>query len=88
MLSKSKGQILRVSASLHALFHVETPLVIPDIIGADAIKAAINLVNVCIQHAAFLAGRGDVNETIEELERGRSFILYKPTYLAMINNAM
>ena len=57
MLSKSKGQILRVAATLHVLFHVNTPLVIPDVISTEAIKAAIDLVDVCIQHSAFLAGR-------------------------------
>ena len=70
MLSKSKGQILRVAATLHVLFHVNTPLVIPDVISTEAIKAAIDLVDVCIQHSAFLAGRGDVHDRIEELVRG------------------
>ena len=42
----------------------ETPLAIPTVISDAAIKAAINLVDVCIQHAAFLAGRGDVEETV------------------------
>lgn len=72
MLSKSKGQILRLSACLHVLFHTRTPAVIPDVISADAIKAAIDIVDVCIQHAAFLAGRGDVNDTIEEMAKGIS----------------
>ena len=70
MLSKSKGQILRVAAVLHVLFHVDTPLEVPMVIGANAISAAINVVDVCIQHAAFLAGRGDIDEQIEEMEKG------------------
>ena len=32
--------------------------------------SAINLVAVCIQKVAYLAGRGDVQDTIEELARG------------------
>ena len=70
MLSKSKGQILRISAILHVLFHMNTPLTIPEAISVDAVKAAIDLVDVCIQHAAFLAGRGDVQESIEMLTSG------------------
>lgn len=42
MLSKSKGQILRVVATLHVLFHIETPLAIPNVIGVDAVEAAID----------------------------------------------
>lgn len=64
MLSKSKGQILRVAATLHVLFHIDTPLAIPSVIGEDAVKAAIDFVDVCIQQAAFLAGRGNVQEAI------------------------
>ena len=70
MLSKSKGQVLRVAATLHVLFHIDTPLEIPTVIGVNAITAAINVVDVCIQHAAFLAGRGDIDEQIEEMEKG------------------
>ena len=70
MLSKAKGQILRVAAALHVLFNINTPLTIPPDISDTAIKAAVNLVEVCIQHAAFLAGRGDVEETIQGLLEG------------------
>lgn len=65
MLSKSKGQILRVSAIMHVLFHIDTPLEIPSIISDVAIKAADNFVDMCIQHAAFIAGRGEVQEAID-----------------------
>ena len=34
------------------------------------LKAAVNLVDVCVQHAAFLAGRGDVDETFQGLVEG------------------
>ena len=71
MLSKSKGQILRVAATLHVMFHINTPLTIPD---NEAVKAAIDLVDVCIQHAALLAGRGDVNDRVEELARGTGHV--------------
>ena len=70
MLSKSKGQIIRVAATLHVLFNIEAPLAIPTVISDAAIKAAINLVDLCIQHAAFLAGR-DVDETVQEMMKGK-----------------
>ena len=70
MLSKSKGQILRVAATLHVLFNIQNPQDIPTVISDGAIKAAEDLVDVCIQHAAFLAGRGDVDTLIEEMAKG------------------
>ena len=44
MLSKEKGQILRVAASLHVLFNINTPHTISQEIGDDAVKAAVDLV--------------------------------------------
>ena len=70
MLSKAKGQVLRVAASLHVLFNIDTPLTIPQEISDAAIKAAVDLVEVCIQHATFLAGRGDVDKAIQGLVEG------------------
>ena len=70
MLSKSKGQILRIAAKLHVLFHIETPMDIPTVISLAAVNAAKNLVDVCIQHAAFLAGRGKVDAEIQEINKG------------------
>ena len=49
MLSKSRGQILRVAATFHVLHYINQPLVIPDTISESAIKAAENFVDMCIQ---------------------------------------
>ena len=68
MLSKSKGQILRLAATMHALFHWETPAVIPSTISNEALKAAQCFVEFCIQHAAFLAGRGNIEEEIDSIQ--------------------
>ena len=70
MLSKSKGQILRVAASLHVLFHRNTPLNVPESISEEAIKAAVTFVELCIQHAAYMAGRGDISEAIQAIRPG------------------
>ena len=70
MLSKSKGQIVRVAATLHVLFNIEAPMDIPSVISVAAVNAAKNLVDICIQHAAFLAGRGEVDAEIQEMTKG------------------
>ena len=64
MLSKSRGQILRVAAVMHVLFHLDTPINIPQDISEDAILASQCFVELCNQYAAFLAGRGDILEAI------------------------
>ena len=66
MLSKSKGQILRVAATLHVLFHRENPVTLSE----EAVKAAENFVEVCVQHAAYLAGRGAIEEAIQAMHPG------------------
>ena len=68
MRSKSRGQVLRVAATLHALFHIETPQQIPTNVSNDAIMAAINFVEVCNQHVAFLSGMGDIDTYITSLQ--------------------
>ena len=67
MLSKSKGQTLRMAAAMHALFHWETPANIPNTISSSALKAAQSFVEVCVQHACFLAGRKEIKEEIDSL---------------------
>ena len=50
MLSKSKGQVLRVAAALHVLFHCNTPLNVPESISEEAFKAAVSFVDLYLQH--------------------------------------
>lgn len=71
MLSKSRGQVLRVAATMHVLFYIDTPLAIPSTISEGALKAAQSFVELCNQHAACLAGRGDIGEAIESLQQLR-----------------
>ena len=73
MLSKSKGQLLRVAVALHVLFNRENPMNIPRTVSDEAVKAAECLIDLCVQHAAYLAGRGDVQETISAIQPGKSF---------------
>ena len=77
MLSKSKGQILRVDACFHHLLslgvlEMETSVRKEDIfesqIRDDAIAAAINFVQKCCKQAAYIAGRGDIKEEIRIIQ--------------------
>ena len=70
MLSKSKGQLLRVAVSLHVLFNRDNPLDISQSISEEAVRAAENFVDLCLQHAAYLAGRGDIQEAILAMQPG------------------
>ena len=68
MLSKSKGLILRVAGVLHVLFCLDsTTNDFPTKISDSTLEAAINFVEVCCQHAAFIAGRGEIEEEILDL---------------------
>ena len=57
MLSKSKGQVLRLTAVMHVLIHMDSPDAIPREISEETVKAAD--LDLCLQHAAYLGGRGD-----------------------------
>lgn len=70
MLSKSLGQIIRVSAAMHILFHMDEEGSLPTVISEAAIDAAINFVEVCCQHTAYITGRGNINEELENLQSG------------------
>jgi len=84
MLSKAKGQILRVAACMHILFldfderHEDIPTFfkdIPEEISEKAIIAAQNFVEVCCQHMAFLAGRRKIDNEITRHSEGICIIL-------------
>ncbi|XP_065911094.1 uncharacterized protein [Dysidea avara] len=79
MLSKSKGQVLRVAAVLHVLSYikvqnddsaVETQQSdeIASVISESAIKAAVNFVSLCCQQTAYMTGRGNIKEEVEMLK--------------------
>lgn len=80
MLSKAKGQILRVSALLNMLFakFEENDSIdsehIPLVITEKALTAAQNFVEVACQHAAFLAGRGNIEAELKHFSTGLSNI--------------
>ena len=74
MLSKAKGQVLRVAAALNVMFndscdedeHISVSDV-PSTISNESIVAAQNFVDLCCQHAAYIAGRGKVEDEISKV---------------------
>lgn len=76
MLSKSKGQLLRVTGCLHCLFQVddvnltgETPdeFQIQSVVTDAAMRAAINFINICMDHTLYLCGRDKIGEEVGAL---------------------
>ena len=65
MLSKSKGQVLRVAATFHVLFTLNTEIEISSEISEEAIAASIKFVQLCCQQTAHMAGRGNIKEEID-----------------------
>ena len=69
---------------MHALFSWQTPQTISPDISDEALKAAESFVNMCVQHAAFLAGRGELTEAIENvqmLQQGNKGLSVNTIYL-------
>ena len=71
MLSKSIGQIIRVSAVLHVLFNIDEENQPSTVISNMAIEAAIDFVEVCCQHTAYITGRGNIHQELEIVHAGK-----------------
>ena len=78
MLSKSKGQVLRVAAALHIFFQDEIDTndkikvsEVENTLSNEAILAAKNFVEICCQHASFMGGRGIIDDEIKSLSTGK-----------------
>ena len=63
------GQILRVSAVMHALFTLGDEE-LDSTISPAAIEAGIHFVEVCCQQAAYIAGRGELDEELKLIVQG------------------
>lgn len=82
MLSKAKGQILRVAGILNVLFcdRYEDGLIhpnenIPIVITNAALKAAQDFVDTACQQAAYLSGRGLIEKEIQRFSVGMCNLL-------------
>lgn len=72
ILSKAKGQLLRVAACLHVLFKLETPDTIEVEISDKALSAAIDFIDVCCDHASLITGRGCISD---EASKGKCTVI-------------
>lgn len=78
MLSKAKGQILRVAGAFNMLFcdHDEEESLkkstdlLPLVITENALLAAQDFVDVACQHGAYLAGRGQIASELKRFTAG------------------
>lgn len=71
LLSKSKGQILRMTGCLHCLFQLDAlhesnaeEFEPATVVTESAVKAAVNFVQICTNHTLYLCGR---NASVEEV---------------------
>lgn len=74
MLSKAKGQVLHTAAAMSVLFSDslddDGTIVVSSVhstISTRPILAAENFVDMCCQHAAYIAGRGKLEDEINRL---------------------
>lgn len=81
MLSKSKGQILRVAAVLQILFQIipdvndhEIACDKPDTISDEALCAAVDFVETSTQHTAYIAGKDTIFKELEKTQLEGTYI--------------
>ena len=71
ILSKSRGQVLRLTAVMHMLFNIDNvdqPL--EEEVGELAVKAAVNFIQLACQQTAFIAGKGTLQEEMDKFKAG------------------
>ena len=71
ILSKQKGQALRVAAVMNALFSLDDKYKLKALIDEDAVKAAIDFVQVCGDHASLLSGRRRLVEVVAAMDTSK-----------------
>lgn len=88
MLSKSKGQILRIAAVLETLFQVDADYASKtersNEISDSALKAAIDYVQTSIQHTCYMAGRTTVAEEVEMCNAGAALFYYTVNMIVLL----
>ena len=85
MLSKSKGQNLRVAATFHVLFTLSSEIEISSEISEEAIAASIKFVQLCCQQTAHMAGRGNIKDKKEIDIIEASMLIYKCNICPLVN---
>ena len=71
MLSKSRGQLLRIATILHLLFIVQKQNEsLSDEISEVAVLAAVDFIKKACQQTAFIAGKGIIEEEVQACKTG------------------
>ena len=70
ILSKQKGQILRVAAICHVLSELDVTAEHSDILSHRDIAAAIDFVEVCSEHTCTIAGRPKISDAVDNILSG------------------
>ena len=71
ILSKQKGQALCVAVVMNALFSLDDKYKLKALIDEDAVKAAIDFVQVCGDHASLLSGRRRLVEVVAAMDTSK-----------------
>ena len=64
LLSKSKGQILRLAAVFNALYSLDPSHSLSTELSSSSVKAAINFVQVCNEHTAIMGGQKNITTAL------------------------
>ena len=78
----------KVAAVMHVLFNLDNPTTctIPQQISEAAVKAADSFVDLCLHHAAYLGGRGKLEEAIEDISKGDYYYISRiACVICMVN---
>lgn len=59
---------------MHVLFHIDEEGPLSNTISDKAIEAAINFVEVCCQHTAYITGRANINQELDLVRAGILFV--------------
>ena len=71
MLSKSRGQVLRLATVLHMLFSIDNPEeAVKEEVSEGALKAAVNFVKLACQQTSYIAGKGKLEDELEKFKTG------------------
>lgn len=72
MLSKSRGQVLRIATIFHVLFSIENEedVTYDSEVSEVAVKAAVNFVQTACQQTAFIVGKGLIQEEVQAYKTG------------------
>ena len=76
MLSKSRGHVLRLAVAFHVLFHLGKDNPVSVEVSEEAVKAAVDFVNISCQQTAFIAGRGPLQEEFERFKNNGIATMY------------